>query len=1540
MEREPLHRMGHTRRSLVFSLLLASCLPVLGWTQQSESRLSLYARGTGRTTGHIATIFASNPTDLVIRMRIGPCFIPSSGQSQAYVVPGEYLLEVPPMGVVQQPLRGYCANVDRPPVHAGEGLSPVGSWVSWQEGWPLPETGAALQHPFAPLADPQAQAILTWPGTSRAFPYTLDINRHPQAATRLLLHYLSAVTRAVDGLQEQQSANLRMTEREALIQQVFWTFTAALEGHRYGEEQFRRLYEEQWREVRNEARAAPPESVLAEAGDIWSHIALVGAEAKVLPVETPPATPAPTPVTPVPAPDMRALIGQTLDDCDPGAAGTGGRLSPVLEFLQPRRDEPAWSGYWDRALAKWTTWLRLAHGAVDPLAPDALETLLGLRSVLDHDGRRFLAEKELDQWSATMRRDLDALVRTRFSALSEDDPAYIENWRRLRAWQDSDWYADCCAQSQPLRDLPESSAGKLQPNRTMRPVPLTGPGWKTPVLPVVIPGGHFPWWIPAVGIPVAGAGTWLLLRDRDKAQSMPDPPVAVDDEVSVPCQGQVTVDLLANDRGAGIMLETASAPAGVAITLIGSREVLISATSTGLFTGTYAILDSLGRRAQALIRITVTDQDAPTVICPPDLAVPEGSPADPAQTGTPQAQDLCAPQGQLQVTYTDLQDGGPCASILRTWTVTDPSGNSASCVQTIQRPDQTSPTMACPADAILMAGEEPDPVLTGVPSPTDNCTPASSLVPAFSDESQGSGCDRVISRTWTVTDQAGNSMTCLQTIRFEDRTPPQLICPEPTSAECAQYQDTGLTGVASATDDCSADVSVAFTDDPAVFGGCEGEVSRRWTATDQAGNVTTCLQAILVRDELPPAFTDCPASVTVAFGEENNLDLTGRAQATDACNPNPPATIAYADDLSAWGDCGGVILRQWRATDPCGNSATECVQQITAIQELPPTIVCPENVEVECGQQTDIAVTGSAEAKDGCGDPLSPAWTDESGPFDGCQGQLTRTWTATDPNGLTASCTQQVRYVDSTAPQFTACPPPVTVECGLHLDVDVTGRPEAEDACVEEVTISFTDTPELVQGCATPVIRTFVTADLCGNTTSCVQEIFVLDQTPPEIVCPAVITVPCGQETNLDLTGQALAFDGCNPVVEIGHVDDNAGFSACTGFILRTFFAADACGNVSTCQHIVMVENTPCDFIPVFSVTPDLCARCVGGIQTTIFQPGNYSFQWDNGGNGPDPSGLCSGDHIVTITEQDAGCTDIYTINVPFQDEWSLVVLDVVHPKDFSSSDGEITLEVISPGALLPYRIFVNGVVLGTAIANPFQIVGLSVGEYTIQIQDNNGQGCFSNEVFALLFVLGKPVLPLVGLPALYLPSPVHLPTLRMGPEHPDLPAGSWTPEARDIRGGLLWVPLAARWQIRLEALTFAARRNDPAATGSPGSLRLAGNRFVGGLRYGLPLTGRLTLFQEAGLGLQQLRLLHMAGMGKRTNGVADLAGGMQWRLSDRVVLEARGGWAALFGPGASGLHIQASAGLLFTLPATPRPKISSGPVRFPVGAAVLPWGP
>lgn len=1504
--------------ALLFCLL---GLPLILEAQKAASGVVLRGAGTGRTTGHIITLFVTNPTAQPVRLEIGPCFVPSRGRGQAYVVSDAYTLDIPPLGTLRQPLHGYCANVDRPPVHAGEATAPVESWVSWQEGAPIPEAGTVLTAPFQPRAVPTPEDGLTWPGTRMPFPYTLDINRHPVAAARFLLHYIRVITEAVDGLHQQGRLPRWPAEREAIIQQTFWHIVSQLEGRRHDLDFFRQGYVEQWREVRNETDTPAPDAVLGEAEDFWSAITLVGAEAKVLPVlpvplpgETPPG-PGGTPL------NMRAGAEGILATAGPGSEATGEQLSPLIHFLHPRREEPAWAGLWSRTQDHWRSWFETQLATVNTDASGALEILLGLSGILESDGRIGLPVADVNRLVADVSRRLDEHVRSRVRALRTDDPAFIEKWRRLHAWQDADWYAGCCQATRSLGDLPTDIGGDLTPRRGGQTVPLTGPGWKIPAVPFVPATKRFPWWIPAVGVPVAGTATWLLLREGDDGPGTPDLPVAVTDDVTLTCPGEIVVSVLINDTGAGIRLVYVHAPTGVGVQAIPTGEVLVTAAGAGTFMATYIIRDSLGRQAQGDIRITVLDLEAPLVICPPDAEVPQGSAHDPSVTGTPQVEDMCVPASQLTTAHSDTQEGGSCAPVVRIWTVSDPSGNSASCAQTIVLTDEMPPGIQCPGEVILPAGETPDPGQTGMPATSDNCTPESSIQVTYTDVSEGAGCEAVISRTWMAVDQIGNSSTCLQTIRFVDETPPEISCPPGLDAECATYGNTGLTGVATATDNCTAGVPVTHADVPVLFSGCEGQVVRTWAAVDEAGLTATCIQVLQVSDAIPPVFTSCPASVTVAYGDENNLDVTGSAQAVDQCQPDSMAGISHKDDLGNWSDCGGVIVRQWTATDPCGNSNTGCIQMVTAFSEKPPTIQCPADTVTECGEQADIGVTGAAQAADACGDSLTATWSDQPWTFDGCTGTIERIWTATDGGGKTATCVQQIKVEDTTPPVFEVCPPAVTVECGQHQDPEFTGIPEVTDACQDMATFSFKDDPEVVVDCEVVVTRTFTAQDPCGHTAVCQQQILVRDQTPPVIMCPDQVTVQCGQQNNLNVTGEAMATDGCHPVADVGHVDDFSGFSGCEGIIIRTFFAVDACGNVSTCIQSIQVENVPCPFVPVFATAADVCGRCTGTVDVFVAEPGNYTYAWENGASGPSVSGLCAGSIMVTITDEDIGCSDIYVVDIPASSELPLVVLDVVHPSDFSASDGSVTLQVNSPAAILPFHVFVNGVMIGSAIANPFQIVGMPVGEYTIQIRDDNGEGCFSNEVFVLLFVSGKPAPPQVGIPLMAIPDPL-LPDLPAGPEHPALSAQTFPSAGWQSGGATVWWPVSRRWQSRLEMHAFRGRADGVSAAGIPVGVSLQGHRLTGGWRYTWPVAGGIALFQETGLGLQDLRVIHGGGSETFHHGVADLSGGLQWRWSDHVRLEATGRWSLLIGPGGGFRGLRASAGLICILPDELRPSM------------------
>ena len=65
----------------------------------------------------------------------------------------------------------------------------------------------------------------------------------------------------------------------------------------------------------------------------------------------------------------------------------------------------------------------------------------------------------------------------------------------------------------------------------------------------------------------------------------------------------------------------------------------------------------------------------------------------------------------------------------------------------------------------------------------DNCT-AAPVVALVSDVSDGNTCPEVITRTYSVTDDCGNSINVTQPITINDITPPTASDPAAVNVEC------------------------------------------------------------------------------------------------------------------------------------------------------------------------------------------------------------------------------------------------------------------------------------------------------------------------------------------------------------------------------------------------------------------------------------------------------------------------------------------------------------------------------------------------------------------------------------------------------------------------------------------------------------------------------------------------------------------------------------------------------------------------------------
>ena len=243
----------------------------------------IQAKGTGRTTGHIADISVRNDGTGPVVFPLGPLFIPSGSDYQGYVVPSGGGTTIPPGATQTVPITGYCSDVRRPPVPAGEALPPADDWI-------VPgDPAAAITVP--PREGAGAPGRVLVPGTEQAVPRAVDPDIEPEIAAPLLFAALEEIERVTAELQA--SGELRTPfsgnperEREAVIQQTFWLFAGELEGEPYTRDEFtRRLEEQHAQRTGVPVTAAPPEErerLQEGADDFWDAFELVGSQAKVL----------------------------------------------------------------------------------------------------------------------------------------------------------------------------------------------------------------------------------------------------------------------------------------------------------------------------------------------------------------------------------------------------------------------------------------------------------------------------------------------------------------------------------------------------------------------------------------------------------------------------------------------------------------------------------------------------------------------------------------------------------------------------------------------------------------------------------------------------------------------------------------------------------------------------------------------------------------------------------------------------------------------------------------------------------------------------------------------------------------------------------------------------------------------------------------------------------------------------------------------------------------------------------------------------------
>jgi hypothetical protein len=188
----------------------------------------------------------------------------------------------------------------------------------------------------------------------------------------------------------------------------------------------------------------------------------------------------------------------------------------------------------------------------------------------------------------------------------------------------------------------------------------------------------------------------------------------------------------------------------------------------GVTTNTYTVTDAGGLQSSCSFTVTVTDTQAPSITCPGPIAVNN----DPGVCGAtvtytaPVGTDNCP--GATTTRTAGLASGSvfPVGVTTNTYTVTDAGGLQSSCSFTVTVTDTQAPVITCPGniEQLTDPGENYATVAVGTATATDNCSYSINGV-----RSDGQGLADpypvgVITITWTVTDGAGLTDDCIQTI--------------------------------------------------------------------------------------------------------------------------------------------------------------------------------------------------------------------------------------------------------------------------------------------------------------------------------------------------------------------------------------------------------------------------------------------------------------------------------------------------------------------------------------------------------------------------------------------------------------------------------------------------------------------------------------------------------------------------------------------------------------------------------------------------------
>ena len=674
----------------------------------------------------------------------------------------------------------------------------------------------------------------------------------------------------------------------------------------------------------------------------------------------------------------------------------------------------------------------------------------------------------------------------------------------------------------------------------------------------------------------------------------------------------------------------------------------------------------------------------------------------------------------------DIVDPNTIGEYVITYNVFDAAGNPATEVtQTVIVFDSTAPVITCPDDIVTST----DPDFCGVEL---NLTGVSAIDMSGTITFEGIRSDGleltepyalgVTTVSWTATDETGNvSEPCIQTITVNDEVGPNLGCPANINATSFNGNPVVVEITAPPVFDSCSQLDVTLTstrndgqeiDDAYPVGTTQIE----WKATDNAGNISSCIQSVTVdftastqkniesfsvEGQFGPEIIDA-SSGTVGVTVVAGTDVTGLSpsigiSADATINPSSGTVLDFTNSVNYTVTAQNGTQKNW--------TVTVTVQE----DNEDPEIICLGDISIsndngQCGAVVDYTAPVGTDNVPGAITNLTQGLG--SGEFFPI-GTTTEVYTVTDASGNTSSCSFTVTVLDSENPTI-SCPQDIVIQVAEGVStaiVDFT-TPLFSDNCPNA---NIQQTQGLASGSNFPLgttLNIFEVTDAAGNNQTCSFNVTI------ETTAPASLTVNGFTLVNADTDQDIMPLTNGKLI--------NAGTYATTNLAIRANATPDV-GSVKLLLSGTKSRNQTESVAP-FTLYGDNATT--GDYIGELFPIGNYTLTATPYAN----SGLSGNQGLPkTITFQ-------FTNQNPLCSNFDASVGTSSNPSACNSNDGSIVINTVGFVGPLTYNWSHN------ANLNTATVSGLGAGTYNVTVTDANG--CSED----LTVTLNGPTLPEVTL--------------------------------------------------------------------------------------------------------------------------------------------------------------------------------------------------